>query len=636
MCGLAGYWGEIGPESEARCRLERLTTTLAHRGPDGQGYWLGGEVGLGHTRLAIIDVEGGKQPLMDASGKSVIVFNGEIYNFRELQRELADRGYIFRTRSDTETIPAAIDAWGIEAGLLRLRGMFAFALYNVQTHRLLLARDRLGIKPLYFACTPGAFLFASEQKALLNSGLLARRANSVAIHDFLALGYPITPATCWADIQMLEPGTWLELSPQGRRSGKYWTWQPQEDSSLGEGEAVGQLRRTLAEVLRSHLIADVPIGAFLSGGLDSSLNVALLSRELPSLKTYCMGFGNANFDESDHARRVAKYCGTEHHEARIDDCEGDPELFCRILKQFDEPFGDSSCIPTFLICGELRQHVKVALSGDGGDEVLGGYIRYWQVQRLAELRRLYRACPLLNPLANFARSRLGRRGYQIGKAWYLAQLPREEMLLGLQIFYPEDERRAMYQPEFASRALSEGPTVARFARFIPHDLSDAGQQLIAAEISLRLHGDYLRKVDIASSAHGLEVRVPFLDNAMLDFAAKLPFRLKVSPTGETKVLARRLGRRLLPPEITARRKQGFGFPLASWMGSKMNTFLQDLLLGPDARLTSLLRPEAVEQTWRAFVDRRVAGGLSAFQRSERIFLLAALEVWLRCWKPSLS
>jgi asparagine synthase (glutamine-hydrolysing) len=614
-----------------------MTARLAHRGPDGQDSWLGPEVGLGHTRLAIIDLAGGKQPLWDAGGNRVIVFNGEIYNSPELRRDLEAEGYVFRTRSDTEVIPAAIDAWGIGPGLLRLRGMFAFALYDTRTRRLLLARDRLGIKPLYVARVPGGLLFASEQKALLDSGLLARRVNAEAVHDFLGLGYPITPATCWADIEMMEPGTWLEVGPEGTRRGRYWEWRPCENLSLGVKEAVERLRDTLTDALRCHLLADVPVGAFLSGGLDSSLNVALLSRELGLRpKTYCMGFANPAFDESVQARRVADYCGTEHHEARIDDHQGDPELFCRILEQFDEPFGDASCIPTFLICGKMREHVKVALSGDGGDEVLGGYVRYWHAQRLARLGRLRCLRPVLSPLLNLVGPRLGHRGYQARKAWRLAQLPRAEMLLALQLFYPEDERRDMYQPDFAGRALAAGPTAARFARFVPRDLPNPGQQLIAAEIVLRLHGDYLRKVDIASSAHGLEVRVPFLDGAMLDLAAGLPIHLKVSARGETKILARRLSRRILPPEVTSRPKQGFGFPLQSWMGLQMTTFLRELLLGPEARLTSWLRREAVEHTWRAFTDERAGAGLSRYQRYQRVFLLASLEIWLRRWSPSLE
>ena len=637
MCGIAGFWGEIAQTPDALAQLERMTAALSHRGPDGQSCWLGIDVGLGHTRLAIIDVQGGAQPMWDAQEKTVIVFNGEIYNYVELKRELEARGYVFRTRSDTEVIPAVIATWGIELGLRQLRGMFAFALYDIRTHRLLLARDRVGIKPLYWALISGGLLFASEQKALLTSSLVSHRVNPVAVHDYLAQGYPITPATCWADIQMLEPGTWLEIGPNGMQTGRYWQWHPRENGSLSLDEATEKTQRTLLDALRCHLLSDVPVGAFLSGGLDSSLIVALLGRNLaPGIQTFSMGFGDPAYDESPYARQVATYCGTKHYEARMENNEADPDLFCRILGQFDEPFGDSSCIPVYLICGEMRKRVKVVLSGDGGDEVLGGYVRYVYAQRLARLARFRSVGPALNPVFQCAGQWLGRRGFQAAKAWRFAQMPREEMLCALNAYFSEEDRLSIYRPDFARVALSQGPTSARFARFIPDGLSDPVQQLIAAEMQLRLHADYLRKVDIASSAHGLEVRVPYLDNDMLNLAGDLPVRFKIAANGETKMLSRRLARQLLPPDIAAKPKQGFGLPLDHWIGARMREFLRELLLGPQARIASWFRPEVVEEIWRAFVDVHTAGGLSRYQRYQRIFLLASLELWLRRWEPELS
>jgi len=635
VCGITGFWGEIAQTADALTRLECMTTSLAHRGPDGQDFWLGADVALGQTRLAVIDLIGGKQPMRDAKGKSVIVFNGEIYNYLELKRDLEARGYTFRTRSDTEVILAVIDAWGITSGLQRLRGMFAFALYNTQTHRLLLARDRVGIKPLYWASVSGGLLFASEQKALLASALVSHRVNPVAIHDYLGQGYPTTPATCWADIQLLEPGTWLEIGPEGVRTGRYWQWHPYENASLNLEEATEHTKCALLDALQCHLLSDVPVGAFLSGGLDSSLIVALLSQRLaPGIQTFTMGFGDPAYDESDYARRVAEYCHTDHYEVRMNSNEADPDLFRRILEQYDEPFGDSSCIPVFLICREMRKHVKVVLSGDGGDEVLGGYPRYLYAQRLAFLARLRSARLLLNPISDFVK-RLGRRGHQAAKAWHFSQMSRDEMLCALHTYFAEEERLGMYQSDFAQLALSSGPTSARFASFVPTDVTDPIQQLVTAEIRLRLHADYLRKVDIASSAHGLEVRVPYLDNAMLDLAAALPARLKIAANGETKILSRRLARRLLPFEIAMKSKQGFGLPLDRWMGQHMREFLRELLLDPQARINSWFKCDVVEQIWRVFEDERIAGGLSRYQRYQRVFLLASLELWLRQWEPRL-
>jgi asparagine synthase (glutamine-hydrolysing) len=637
MCGIAGFWGDLAQSEHARDVLDRMTASLVHRGPDGSDVWLGQDIGLGHTRLAIIDIKGGKQPLWDASGRYVIVFNGEIYNYLELERELEAKGYVFRTRSDTEVIPATIDAWGIDEGLRRLRGMFAFVLYDTRKHTMLLARDRVGIKPLYWADTPGGILFASEQKALLASGLINRRINPVAIHDFLAQGYPTTPDTCWASIRLLEPGKWLEVGPAGTRAGRYWQWLPKENRSLNLEEATCRTKESLRGALRCHLRSDVPLGVFLSGGLDSSLIVALLSNGLASgLQTFNMGFGDPGYDESGYAREVATFCGTDHHETRMENNTADPDLFRRILEQYDEPFGDISSIPVYLICGEIRKRVKVVLSGDGGDEVLGGYLRYLYARRLAFLSRFPRALSLLGSAFPFVEQRMGRQGHRAVKAARFAQMSRAEMLCALHMSFSEDERRTMYTPEFAGLALSQGPTSVRFAPFIPDGLTDPIQQLIAAEMRLRLHADYLRKVDIASSAHGLEVRVPFLDNDMLDLASELPVDFKIAADGQTKTIGRRLVSRLLPPQIAFRRKQGFDPPLDRWMGPNMRQFLRDLLLGSSATIADWFDRKALAGVWSAFEDNQTGGGLSRYQRYQRVFLLASLELWLRRWKPALG
>ena len=611
-----------------------MTTALAHRGPDGQSQWRGGDVGLGHTRLAIIDVEGGHQPMHSAGGHTVVVFNGEIYNYRELKARLEQLGYVFRTRSDTEVIWAAIDAWGLDEGLLSLRGMFALALYDLRTRRLLLARDRVGIKPLYWAETPGSVLFGSEPKALLASGVLSRRIDPIAIHDFLGHGYPTTPATCWKDIRMLEPGTWLEAGPDGIRRGRYWQWAPCEDSGLGLEAAVDATRAALVDAARAHLVSDVRVGAFLSGGLDSALLVRLISPSLQAdLPTFNVGFDDASHDESAAARSVAVLCGTDHHELRVANQDGDPDLFDWILDQFDEPFGDSSCIPVYLICREMRRHVKVVLSGDGGDEVLGGYPQYLHARRLQSLARWNAATAPLAPLMPVVR-RLGTSGRQIEKAWRFAHLPPLDRLAALQTYFTEDERAALYRPEFAVAALGAGPTSWRLAGVVDDGLADPAQQLVTAEMRLRLHADYLRKVDVASAAHGVEVRVPYLDPVMLDLAARLPIRLKIAADGGTKVIARHLARELLPPSVAQAPKRGFTIPLDRWMGPAMHAHLRRLLVEPGAPIGQLLDPAAVRRVWDDFESGRA--GVSRYQRSQRVFFLASLARWLERWSPSPS
>jgi asparagine synthase (glutamine-hydrolysing) len=386
---------------------------------------------------------------------------------------------------------------------------------------------------------------------------------------------------------------------------------------------------------RAHLVSDVRVGAFLSGGLDSSLLVRLVCPSLqPDLPTFHVGFGDAEFDESAGARRVAGACGTDHHELHVANDAGDPVLFNRILDQFDEPFGDSSCIPVYLICREMRRHVKVVLSGDGGDEVLGGYPRYLHARRLAALARWNPATARLGPLMRFARRRFRGPGRQAEKAWRFAQLPALDRLCALHTYFAEEERQALYQPEFAAQARAEGPTSGRFAAFVPRCVSDPTVQLMTAEMGLRLHADYLRKVDVASAAHGVEVRVPYLDPAMLDLAARIPTRFKITPQGDTKAISRHLARELLPPQVAMARKQGFSIPLDRWMGAEMREHLRALLLDPGANIRRLLDPDAVRQVWDDFDKGDDRGGQSRYQRTQRLFLLASLGRWMERWSPA--
>lgn len=635
MCGIAGFYGEIARGKDAETRLEAMTARLAHRGPDAQSHWLGPDVGLGHTRLAIIDVEGGVQPMWSAGEYHVIVFNGEIYNHGELRDQLLGLGYQFRTRADTEVIWAAIDAWGIERGLLRLRGMFAFALYNTRRRTLLLARDRVGIKPLYLARVPGGLAFASEQKALLTLPVVRRRLNPAGIHDYLGTGYATAPATCWKDIDVLEPGCWLKLGPAGERSGRYWRWTPRERKGITLEAATERADATLRDALHCHLIADVPVGTFLSGGLDSSLMTALLSGNGEQIPTYSVGFGDPDYDERRYARQIARHFETDHHEIQISSGEGDPDVFRTIVEQYDEPFGDSSCIPVYFVCKEMRRRLKVVLSGDGGDEVLGGYTRYVHARQLARLARFNGFLPLLNSFAGFAQDRLGRAGYQAGKAWRLAQLSAVERVTALQNYFPEEQRLFMYGPEFAECVQQSGTTAQKLSQLVPEWIEDPVQQMIAAEIRLRLHADYLRKVDVASSAHGLEVRVPYLDARMLDLAAELPAKFKVGRNGQTKVLSRRLAAKYLPAGFSRRKKQGFSIPLDRWSGPKMREFFRALLLDPGARCKAFLQPRCVQEVWEAFDGVGPVPGLSRYQRYQRLFLLVSLELWLQRWSPGL-
>jgi asparagine synthase (glutamine-hydrolysing) len=633
MCGIAGYWGDIAPES-ATALLQAMNASLAHRGPDGEGMWVGPHVGLGHRRLAIIDLAGGGQPMASADGRYRIVFNGEIYNYQFLRGALEAVGYKFLTRSDTEVIPAAVDYWGIEKGLSKLRGMFAFALYDLYDQSLLMARDPFGIKPLYIGYAPGLIVFGSEPKALLTYNNLSRRIDPVTLLDFFTLAVPLSPRTGWAAIRELMPGTWLKVSHEGERRGNFWGWPCSEGEALTEAEAVEGLESVLRDSLRAHLESDVPIAAFLSGGIDSSVLVALLCKHfLPSLNTFNVGFDEVGYDESPHARAVAVHCGSQHYEKRILAGEGRPEIFQRIVEQYDQPFGDSSCLPTWLICREMAQHTKVVISGDGGDEMFGGYNRYWTIRRLKRLGWLSPLPSLvtaLGCLTTWSHPEIARR---LQKAATFARLPLQQMLCALNTYYSLGEVHELFQPEFLKQALVEGPTHERFAQFMPEQHFEPTEQFMATEIRSLLHADSLRKVDIASSAHGLEVRTPYLDIEVFRYASKIPLSLKVRRKSLKHVL-RLLARNLLPHSAIDRPKQGFGIPFDRWISTGMQDFLHDLLVSPAARSRDFLHQAKVQELLKAFSGNTDPRHLSRYQVYQRVFMLASFELWLRKWSAT--
>jgi asparagine synthase (glutamine-hydrolysing) len=635
MCGIAGYWGELPPDM-AEGVLRTMNATLAHRGPDGQNIWVGQGLGFAHCRLAIIDLRGGAQPMSSADGRYRIVFNGEIYNHKNLRHQLTLAGYEFRTRSDTEVIPAALDYWGVSEGLRKLRGMFAFALFDQKERTLLLARDPVGIKPLYVGTGRELVLFASEPKALLNTPFLERRVDTTAILDFFTLGHALAPRTCFSAIRELPPGTWLRLSVGGESSGCYWEWSNSSPQEWFGADPVQALEVCLTNSVRAHLESDVPIAAFLSGGIDSSVLVWLLTRRLGvGIATFNVGFDDTFHDESPYARAVAAHCGSTHRELRIQGGEGDPDLFKRVLEQYDQPFADSSNIPTWLICREMSRHYKVAISGDGGDEMFGGYPRYQTARDIATLSKIPAGPALLRGMSRLLSRIIPDKSRQWSKASEFARLSRPEMLCALHAYFRTDELGSLVQPEFVQAATADGPTWYRLTERMPANGSDPAAQLIDMEIRWRLHADYLRKVDIASSAHGLEVRTPYLDPEIFQFAARLPIRFKVRRRS-LKHLLRKLALNAIPASVVNRPKQGFDIPFDRWSGPVMNEFLRELLLSSSNRSGALLVPGSAQALFAAFRGSGRRHELSTYQVYQRIFMLASLELWLRKWSPSLS
>jgi asparagine synthase (glutamine-hydrolysing) len=631
MCGICGFYHRAeAPAIQAD--LQAMTDSLRHRGPDAQAVWMDARrgVGLGHTRLSIIDLAGGKQPMASADERYIIVFNGEIYNFPELRSTLQGLGHQFRTNSDTEALLAGYRQWGSDC-LTRLRGMFAFAIYDRSADTLFLARDRTGIKPLYYHSGPNGVAFASELKALLDLQDIPRRLDYAALADYLVLGYPLLPATFFRDLNELEPGTWLIASPAGMSRGRFWAWD-RTPVVRDEQEAMPQAENALTDSLREHLIADVPIGALLSGGIDSSLLVAMLVKALrQDIQTFTVGFADPAYDESPYAQVVAEHLGTRHRAIRLD-VVADTSLVENVLRQFDQPFGDSSAIPTFLICREIRKHVKVVIGGDGGDEMFGGYPRFryadlakrigqhpgWCLKAYQRLTHGLRVAP-----------DLFRRSQRLLRA---ARAKGSERLVSLSCYTHPDDLGGLLEPAALKAVGSYRPTLALAGAEAP---DPGGAEFTDATIHSVLPGDYLRKVDVMSSAHGLEVRVPFLGEHVLECAARFDESLKYTSRGSKRLL-RRLALRYLPKEIVTRPKRGFSIPLDSWLGRAGREHIRSVLEAPCASLRALIRPRFVKSLLDGFVDANWdRSRRSRYNLYQQVYLLWGLETWLTRWKPTL-
>jgi len=620
MCGIAGILRCDGA-APGPGLLRAMTTAIAHRGPDGDGFFSDGPVGLGHRRLAIIDLVTGDQPMSSDDGSVVLIFNGEIYNFRELRRELEARGATFRTASDTEVILHAYEAWGVDC-LPRLRGMFTFALWDKARRRLFLARDRVGIKPLVYAWDGRRLLFGSEIKALLEDPTLPRELDWEALRDFLTLHYIPSPRTIFRSIRKLPPASYLLLDldrpePEIRR---YWDLRFEPDERPSEADWLEGLRWHLSDAVRSHLVSDVPIGAFLSGGVDSSTVVALMAQATEGrVRTFSIGFDDGDFDELEHARAVAQRYETQHFEYVVKPNALD--TLPRLAWQFDEPFADSSALPTYYVSKITREHVTVALSGDGGDENFLGYTRYARAQRLHE-RLDDLPAVLARPLLRLAARMLppGARGQgyldllgapPVDRYFKLVAYQRSETLRSLLSPGAREHVKPMVTPELFRRLAAEGRT------------RDYASTLQYLDIHSYLPDDILTKVDRTSMAVSLEARVPLLDHMLMEYVATMPTALKFR-NGAGKVILKRAMAADLPAGILDRRKMGFGLPIASWFRRELTDYVRDVLVGYRTRQRGLVDPVAVS----ALLDEHQSGGRD---RSSQIWALLALEEWARRW-----
>jgi asparagine synthase (glutamine-hydrolysing) len=602
VCGIAGLLSRQADQPPEPGLLKGMGDALAHRGPDAEGYLSEPGVGLVHRRLSIIDLASGDQPIANEDGTLQVVFNGEIYNYQSLRASLEAKGHRFRTHSDTEVLVHLYEEHG-EQLVQKLRGMFAFALWDRPRRRLLLARDRLGIKPLYVYRDASKLLFASEPKAILAYPGLTARVDPAALEDYLAFGMVPGSRSIFGGIEKLPPAHTLVVTPDQLDAPprRYWQLRVEADESHTAEEWQEELRAKIDEAVRLHLIADVPVGAFLSGGVDSSIVVASSAgRTEGPLQTFAIGFSEESFSELPYARRIAEQFGTRHVEEVV--TPDAVSLVDELTHYFDEPFADPSAVPTYLVSRLARRSVKVVLSGDGGDEGFGGYARYAHDLREAGIRRLlpkWLRRGVLGPLAEgwpkadwlprFLRAKTALTNLSLDDAGAYANT--------LALCRPPLRRRLLaadlaaglngYQPEAQVRA--------GYAAAVP---GDALGGMIAADVAVMLPDDFLVKVDRASMACGLEVRPPFLDHELLELAARIPSGWKVR-RGETKWLLKQAYRDRLPGEILWRPKQGFDMPIDTWLRGPLREMFEDAVLAPQARVADLVSQATVRQLYQA-------------------------------------
>jgi len=633
MCGLAGRF-HAAALSPAPGWPERAARLLAHRGPDGQGYFADAHCELVHRRLALIDLSpSGRQPLPSEDGNVLVVYNGEIYNHRELRVELQRRGHAFRGTSDTEVLVHLYEEVG-ERLVERLRGIFAFALYDRRHRVLLLARDRYGVKPLFYGTVGGEWVFASEIKAIAAHPGFRPELDRQACFDYLGLGYVPEPATGFANVRALPPGTTLRITPEGARDAAFHRVVSRPDGDRQLARATDEAAARLLRAVEAQAVADVPVAALLSGGIDSSLVVAAHRRSSPRpTTTFNVRFPDGRDDETPEALAVAGHCGTEHHVVDLADYTLSPDAVLDLLRHFDQPFADTSLIPTYWISRAIRDRgIICTLSGDGGDEAFGGYPSFWRLNRLVQLMRLpdwvrHATRDAGSRLAGWTRD-LGR---QVSKAATLAEVGRDEpsvLLAGLANYLNEDQKAELMPAEARAGLAPVYRLYEAEAEPGPEDLEALSRRLTESLFAVSLPSDMLRKVDMMSMRAGIEVRVPLLDEELVALGLALPHRLKTDGRSGKRVL-RALAERWLPRRVAGHPKHGFQIPLDVMVPADFHTALDDLLLSPTARTRGVVNAALLERWLGAFRDRIAGGTLSRGGLYQRIFTALGLEVWLR-------
>jgi len=636
MCGITGaLWTEAGKAIDEGT-LHRMVEVLAHRGPDGEGFYNAGlrlepgheavpGVALGHRRLAIIDLAGGHQPMANEDQSVWIVFNGEIYNFRDLRKRLEGAGHRFQTHSDTETIVHLYEDTGVDF-VRHLNGMFALAIWDSRRQQLVLARDRLGEKPLVYRCEPGRLLFASELKSLLEVPGVPRELDPQAVDAYLTYQYVPHPQTIYRGIAKLPPGHVAVYCGDRLEVKPYWEPDFQAEVDRPARDDAQELRDLLTSAVEMRLESDVPLGAFLSGGIDSTIIVGLMQKlSRQPVRTFSIGFPVPEYDETHYAAIAAKQSGTLHQTFRVE-----PDAVAvlpKLVWHYDEPFADSSAVPTWYLSQVTRQHVTVALTGDGGDELFAGYPRYRAVWLGSWFDRLPRwVRPLLagrywqrlpaSPRQKSFRRRLKRF------AEMLSQPPLRRYLEWISIF-GEARRAELYSPEFLASLSESDPLGFLESRWARSSGRDSVSSIALTDLVTYLPCDLMNKVDIASMAHGLECRPPFLDHRVVELAAQMPLRRKFRAGRGKRILLEAFAD-VLPGEIRHRSKMGFGIPLDHWFRGPLAAFTREILLDKRTFDRGMFRKETVTRLVEDHLDGR-------FDHAYRIWALLVLELWQRRW-----
>lgn len=622
MCGIVGYVKNSG--DAGRSVLERMNAAIAHRGPDDDGFFLDGPAAIAMRRLSIIDVAGGKQPIYNEDRSKWIVFNGEIYNFQEIRDGLEERGHRFYTKSDTETVVHLYDEYGT-ACVEHLRGMFAFAIWDAREKSLFLARDRVGKKPLLYSHqVSGDLIFGSEFQALLAHPDVSREVDTAAIDNYLSFLCVPAPQTAFKSIRKLEPGHWLKWNDGRIETQRYWLPEFSKKIKITEEEAVEETTSQLREATRLRLISEVPLGAFLSGGVDSSIVVALMA-ELTDrpVKTFSIGFEEQDFSELKYARRVAEHVGAEYNEFIVRPNALD--VLPVLVDHYGEPYADSSAIPTYYVAKETRKHVTVALNGDGGDESFAGYERYAAMKLAEDYQRIpgvLRKSLIEKAVSFLPSSELKRsRVRDLKRFLRAAELPKTERYLRWVSAFDGSGKTDIYTDEFSREVSGESSSHVLDEWFAKANGSGIVDAALLTDQMTYLPNDLLVKVDIATMANSLEARSPFLDHKVIEFAASLPAGMKMRGL-QTKSLLKKVAARLVPRDVVYRRKMGFGVPIGKWFRGEMKDFVTEVLLSEKSLTRGIIRPDVL----RRYVAEHTA---AERDHSFQLWAFLMLELWFQ-------